>query len=200
MRAARVRYPSLVLFTQSHGMEVAAITVEANEMEAITAMTKTPCSGPLPELEIPMINTMVACLGNQHRELSDLAAQLAFAATRLARDPSDSDANNHAAELWDEIRHDLWSHLQIEDELVFAWGEVHHALRSGLRETLEVDRDEMRRLLAALPNPDAGDKAQTADRETLAAALLTLARALDSHAERYDGEVLPSILRALYRK
>jgi len=27
-----------------------------------TMIRKAPCSGPLPDLEVPMINTMVACL------------------------------------------------------------------------------------------------------------------------------------------
>ena len=47
----------------------------------------TPCDSPLPELEVPMINTMVACLGIEHRKLNDLIMQLACAATRLANDP-----------------------------------------------------------------------------------------------------------------
>ena len=39
---------------------------------------------------------------------------------------------------------------------------------------------------------------QTAeDRSSFAQTLLALARTLDSHVERYDAEVLPSILRAL---
>ena len=47
---------------------------------------KTPCSSPLPELEVPMINTMVACLGVEHRKLNGLNMQLAYGATRLASD------------------------------------------------------------------------------------------------------------------
>ena len=52
----------------------------------------TPCGSPLPELEVPMINTMVSCLGIEHRKLNGLDMQLAFAATRLARDPGASSA------------------------------------------------------------------------------------------------------------
>jgi hypothetical protein len=53
-------------------------------MEAkYTAIRKTPCSGPLPDLEIPMINTMVACLGVEHRKWNGLNMQLAYGATRL---------------------------------------------------------------------------------------------------------------------
>ena len=48
---------------------------------------KTPCSSPLPELEVPMITTMVTCLGSEHRKLDQLNVQLAFAATTLASDP-----------------------------------------------------------------------------------------------------------------
>jgi hypothetical protein len=33
--------------------------------------------------------------------------------------------------VWDEIRQDLWSHLQIEDGLV-SWGEAHHAIPGAL--------------------------------------------------------------------
>jgi len=47
--------------------------MEANDF----SIQKTPCSGPLPELEIPMINTMVACLGVEHRKWNGLNMQLA---------------------------------------------------------------------------------------------------------------------------
>ena len=41
-------------------------------MEATKVTTQmTPCDSPLPELEIPMINTMVTCLGSEHRKLND---------------------------------------------------------------------------------------------------------------------------------
>ena len=36
--------------------------------------------------------------------------------------------------VWDEIRQDLWSHLQIEDRLV-SWGEAHHAIPGALLDT-----------------------------------------------------------------
>jgi hypothetical protein len=38
------------------------------------------------------------------------------------------------------------------------------------------------------------------DRDVFARTLLALAQTLDSHVERYDGEVLPSILRALFHR
>jgi hypothetical protein len=47
--------------------------------------------------------------------------------------------------VWDEIRQDLWSHLQIEDGLVF-WGEAHHAISGTLIDTLNKERQEMRKL------------------------------------------------------
>jgi len=76
--------------------------------------------------------------------------QLAFAATRLASDRGAVAANQRALQVWDEIRHDLWSHLQIEDELVFSWGEAHHAISGTLLDTLKNERQEMRKLMAAL--------------------------------------------------
>src|SRR5262249_38483248 len=72
----------------------------------------TPCGSPLPELEVPMVNTMARCLGSQNRKLDGLIMQLAFAATRLASDPEAVTANLWAVEVWDEIWRDLWSHLQ----------------------------------------------------------------------------------------
>jgi len=81
------------------------------------AIRKSPCNSPLPELEVPMINTMVACLGVEHRKLNGLDMRLALAASRLADDPGAITASQ-ALEVWEEIRQDLWSHLQIEDELV----------------------------------------------------------------------------------
>jgi iron-sulfur cluster repair protein YtfE (RIC family) len=158
----------------------------------------TPCGGPLPELEIPMINTMVTCLGSEHRKLDDHILQLALAATRLANDPGGLAANQRAGEVWDEIRRDLWSHLQIEDGLVFSWGGAHNAISAELFDTLKSEREQMRELLAALPALSSGADPKPQTASTFARTLLALAETLDSHIERYDSEVLPSILRALF--
>jgi iron-sulfur cluster repair protein YtfE (RIC family) len=162
----------------------------------------TPCGSPLPELEVPMINTMVTCLGIEHKKLNGPVMQLACAATRHASDPGAVKASQRALQVWDEIRQDLWSHLQIEDELVFSWGKAHHAISGALLDTLKNERQEMRKLIATLRELSSGvDREQTAgDRSAFAKTLLALARTLDSHIERYDGGVLPSILRALFHR
>ena len=173
-------------------------------MEATQVTTQmTICSGPLPDLEVPMINTMVTCLGSDHRKLNYPIAQLAYTATRLASNPGSDTAAQQVLQVWDEIRHDLWSHLQIEEELVFSWGEAHHAISSTLLDTLKNERQEMRKLITALHgfSPDVDRKPQIAgDLRVFAETLLALAQMLDSHVERYDSEVLPSILRALFHK
>jgi iron-sulfur cluster repair protein YtfE (RIC family) len=173
-------------------------------MEAIQVTTQlTPCGTSLPELEVPMITTMVTCLRSEHRKLDDLNLQLAFAATRLADYPEAVTANQRAFELWDEIRRDLWSHLQIEDGLVLSWGEAHHAISGTLLDGLKIEHEEMRKSLAALPELSSGvdRKPQTAlDRAAFAQTLLAFSRTLDSHVERYEGEVLPSILRAVFHR
>jgi Hemerythrin HHE cation binding domain len=159
----------------------------------------TPCDSPLPDLEGPMINTMVACLGIQHRTLNDLVMQLACAATRLANDPGSVTANERALQLRDEIRHALRSHLQIEDGLV-SWGREHHAISGAILDIVKNERLEMRKSMAALRALSSGvdHEPQTAeDHGGFAQTLLALARTLDSHVERYDADVLPSILRAL---
>ena len=159
----------------------------------------TPCDSPLPELEGPMINTMVACLGIEHRKLNEQIMQLACAATRLANDPGAVTANERALELRDEIQHALRSHLQIEDGLV-SWGNEHHAFSDALLDIVKNERLEMRTSMAALRALSSGvdHEPQTAeDRSGFAQTLLALARTLDSHVERYDADVLPSILRAL---
>ena len=163
----------------------------------------SPCGGPLPDLEVPMINTMVTCLGSQHQKLNFLTIQLALAATRLMAEPDDADAKQRAFELWDEIRRDLWPHLQIEDELVFSWGETRDAIPYTLLDTLKREREDMHKLVTTLPAsfPEADSQAQTpVNGENFGRTLLALAQTLDSHVERYDGEVLPSIVRALFRK
>jgi hypothetical protein len=150
-----------------------------------------------------MITTLVRCLGSEHRKLDELNVQLAFAATTLAGDPEAVAASQRVFEVWNEIRRDLWSHLQIEDGLVFSWGEAHHAFSAILLDTLTIERREMRKLLAALPAlpSGVGPEPQTAaDRGAIARTLLALAQTLDSHVARYDGEVLPSILGALVRQ
>ena len=101
------------------------------EATEVTTQMTFRCS-PLPELEVPMINTMVTCLGSEHRRLNYTTVQLAFAATRLASDPGAVIANQRALRLWEEIPHDLWSHLQIEDSLVHSWGEAHPAIPGAL--------------------------------------------------------------------
>jgi iron-sulfur cluster repair protein YtfE (RIC family) len=150
-----------------------------------------------------MINTMVTCLRSEHRQLDELNMQLAFAATRLAGYPGAVTAEQRAFELWDEIRRDLWSHLQIEDGLVLSWGEVHHAISGSLLDALKIEHQEMRKSLAALPELASGvdRKPQTTvDRAAFARTLLAFARTLDSHVERYESEILPSILRAVFHK
>jgi hypothetical protein len=189
-------------------MDIAVARLEALNMDATQVTTRmTPCGSALPELEVPMINTMVTCLGSEHRKLDEHILQLAFAATRLASDPNAPAAKQRAVEVWDEIRRDLWSHLQIEDG-VFSWGEAHHAISDTLRETIQTERQEMRKLVAALsalssdvdrePRRAGDDASFSQTPPMLAQTLLALARTLDSHVERYEGEVLPSILRALF--
>ncbi|MFZ2062414.1 MAG: hemerythrin domain-containing protein [Candidatus Binatus sp.] len=160
----------------------------------------TPCDSPLPELEVPMINSMVACLLSEHRKLNDLIMQLAGAATGLANDPGAVTANERALQVRDEIQHALRSHLQIEDGLV-SWGKEHHAISGGLLDIVKNERLEMRKSMGALRVLSSGvdHEPQTdGDRSGIAQTLLALARTLDSHVERYDAEVLPSILRALF--
>ena len=167
-----------------------------------TTIRMTPCSSPLPELEVPMINTMVACLGVEHRKLNDLDTQLAFAASRLAGDSGAVTASQQALRVWDEIQQDLWSHLQIEYELVFSWGQAHRAISDAVLETLKNERQELHNLMTTLRElSSCTDRKQTVgDRSTFAQTLLALARTLDSHVERYEGGILPSILRALFHK
>jgi hypothetical protein len=162
---------------------------------------KTPCSSPLPEPEGPMINTMVACLGVQHRKLNDLTMHLAYGATRLASDGGEIEANQKVLRVWDEIRQDLRSHLQIEDGLV-SWGEAHRAISGPLLDTLKNERQQLRKLIATLHDrPVSVDRKLTAeDRRAFAHTLMALAGTLDLHVERFDSEVLPSILRALFPK
>jgi hypothetical protein len=185
------------------GIQIAELlrptTMEATE---VTTQMTFRCS-PLPELEVPMINTMVTCLGSEHRKLNYTTVQLAFAATRLASDPGAVRANQPALRVWEEIRRDLWSHLQIEGSLVHSWGEAHHAISAALLDTLKNERQEMRNLLAALRTLSSGldrEPQAAGDRRSFVQTLLALVRTLDSHVERYDGEVLPSILRALFHK
>jgi hypothetical protein len=157
------------------------------------------CDSPLPELEVPMINTMVACLGIEHQKLNDLIMQLACAATRLAKDPGAVTANERALQVWDEIQHALRSHLQIEDGLV-SWGKEHHAISGAILDIVKNERLEMHKSMAALRALSSGadHELQSAeDRSGFAQTLLALARTLDSHVERYDADILPSILRAL---
>jgi hypothetical protein len=93
------------------GIRIAQVA-EARNIEAKDfRIRKTPCSSPLPDIKVPMVNTMVACLRVEHRKLNDLNTQLAYGATRLASDPGAIEANQKVLGLWNDIRQDLWSHL-----------------------------------------------------------------------------------------
>jgi len=84
------------------------------EATQVTAYEAPPRSGAMPELQIPMISTLVGCLASEHRRLDEHVLQLALAANRLATHPDEPGAKARALEAWDEIRRELWSHLQIE--------------------------------------------------------------------------------------
>ena len=173
-------------------------------MDAIEVSTKmSPCNNPLPELQIPMINTLVRCLQSEHEKMAEHILELALAANRLAGEPSEVTAQGRALQAWDEIRRELWSHLQIEDELVFAWGDTHRAISPALLDTLRVERQKMHTLLTTLPElPSAAGRALQNSEccNRLAVTLTALAQNLDSHVERYDTEVLPAILRAAFQR
>jgi Hemerythrin HHE cation binding domain len=147
-----------------------------------------------------MIRSILFCLTNEHTKLDEQILQLALAATRLAADPNDDEANRQTVDMWEGIQGYLWSHLQIEDELVMVWGDAHHAIPGALGKTLENERQEIRKLLAgpASYTDDRGTPRNSADREGFARTLLGVSRTLSAHVERYEGEVLPAIQRALF--
>jgi len=157
----------------------------------------TPCSEPLPDLEVPMINAIVTCLGSEHTKLSGLVTRLALIATRPVHGSDAAALNRDALEIWEEIRPGLWSHLQIEDELVYSWGQRHHAFSGSLLAALRDEREKMRKLLAELPAFSGGVDHETPNPIDHRATLLALTAILDSHVERYESEVLPAIRRAL---
>ncbi len=171
--------------------------MEAKEL----TIRQTPCGSSLPDAEVPMINTLVACLGVQHRKLNDLDMHLVYGATRLVSESGSIEGNQKVLQTWDEIRQELWGHLQIEDGLV-SWGVGHHALSSTLIDTLKGERQEMRRLMAVLraSSPNKREARAVGDQSSFAETLLALALMLDTHVERYEREVLPSIRRALFPK
>jgi hemerythrin-like domain-containing protein len=159
-----------------------------------------PCSEPLPDLEVPMINAIVACLGGEHKQLSGLITRLALIATRPAAGQDATTANREALEIWEEMRCGLRSHLQIEDELVHSWGEGHHAFSGSLLASLRGERQKMRKLLADLEALSSGVDQEPKIVTDHRATLLALTAILDSHVERYDGEVLPAIRRTLFHR
>jgi hypothetical protein len=170
-------------------------------VEARQLMTqRTPCSEPLPDLEVPMINAILTCLGSEHKKFSNLITRLALIATRPVNGEDVATANHDALEIWEEIRRNLWSHLQIEDELVHSWGEGHHAFSSSVLASLGDEREKMRKVLADVPALSSGVAEESQFLTDHRATLLALTAILDSHVERYDGEVLPAIRRALFHR
>jgi hypothetical protein len=134
-----------------------------------------------------MIDSLVSCLAHEHLNLDEQILQLTLVATRLAADPNPNQAGPQTTEVWEGIRRYLRSHLQIEDEVVLAWGEAHYAIAGTLGATLERERQELRRLLAVLGSY-AGPRAtprDSRDRGGFAKSLLALSRTLATHVERY---------------
>ena len=69
-------------------------------MEAAQLMTqKTPCSEPLPDLEVPMINAIVTCLSSEHKKLSSLINRLALIASRPVDGQTATTVNLDALEI-----------------------------------------------------------------------------------------------------
>ena len=169
------------------------------EAERFTAQM-TPCSGPLPDLEVPMINAIVACLSSEHKKLNSLVTRLALIATRPVDSANAAAANRDTLQIWEEVRRTLWSHLQIEDELVYSWGAGHHAVSGSLLTALKDEREKLRKLLTDLPVVSSGAEEEPQILTDHRATLLALTAILDSHVERYDDEVLPAIRRALFRR
>ena len=161
------------------------------------AAQMTLCSEPLPDLEVPMINALVACLGSEHRKLNGLVTRLALIATRHVDSRDVAAANRDAFEIWEEIWHTLRSHLQIEDELVYSWGERHHAFSGSLLAALNEEREKMRKLLGDLPALSSGADQESQILIEHRATLLALTAILDSHVERYDGEAAQVLQAAL---
>ncbi|HLX36449.1 MAG TPA: hemerythrin domain-containing protein [Candidatus Binataceae bacterium] len=156
----------------------------------------SPCGGRLPDLEVPMINTIVSCLSCEHRKLDERIIQLAYVSSRAAAKPDSKEERTRMTEMWSEIEHDLWPHLQIEDELILSWGQAHHAIGADLIARLSAERKELRELLASLPSVDV--EQTTESRQDFARTLVAIVQKLDSHIERYDNEIQPAILRALF--
>lgn len=100
-----------------------------------------PCDGPLPELEAPMINTMVACLGGEHRKLNEQIMELACAATRLANDPGAVTANERAVQLRDEIQRALRSHCKSKTGWSLGAGASRIFVRAGRYREERTSRD-----------------------------------------------------------
>jgi iron-sulfur cluster repair protein YtfE (RIC family) len=147
-----------------------------------------------------MISTIVSCLESEHRKLGGLILQLSQAATRLASNPSEVRAKARAIDAWDAIRQELWAHLQIEDALVFSWATANRAISPLVLESLKIERQETRRLLAALshlPSSEDGGPQAIADGAGFARTLIALAQNLDSHVTGYDAAVLPAILSSV---
>jgi hypothetical protein len=150
-----------------------------------------------------MINTIVRSLESEHRKLDELTLQLSVAATRLASNPTEVSAKARAIDAWDAIRQELWPHLQMEDSLVFSWGNAHRAISPVVLESLRGERQDIRKLLAALPDLPSGQDAGAqaiADGAGFARTLIALAQNLDSHVAGYDAAVLPAILPSVVQQ
>jgi iron-sulfur cluster repair protein YtfE (RIC family) len=146
-----------------------------------------------------MISTIVRSLESEHRKLDELTSQLSVAATRLASNPTEVSAKVRAIEAWEAIRQGLWSHLQIEDSLIFSWANENRAISPMVLKSLRVERQEIRRLLAALPDLPSGKDGgcqMIADATGFARILIALAQNLDSHVAGYGAAVLPAILQS----
>jgi len=144
-----------------------------------------------PDSEVPLLNAIVSCLTREHQRFEEPLMRLANAATRLHSDPSNSKLYKDAVAAWSALSANLWTHLQLESDVVLSWGAARNDVPTELVEALRSEATRIRDLVKAFDS--AGDRLEAAK------ALSGLAHLLDEHIERQDHQLFPAIQRSLFK-
>ncbi len=135
-------------------------------------------------------------LGRQDSALRDQLLDAAVAGATLARDPSDRELRQEAAQTWTALASGVAHHLASEDDLVLPWAASQHTVPAQVM-TRARERHRKLRSLAKTVAAVSFERARNPEVKRAARALLQLAVHLDDLIDGEERELFPLLQRSL---
>jgi len=173
------------------------MSVFAPNESLATKMKKTPCDSIFSEesnFEARMINAIVNCLALEHRRFNDALMALGAVSASLAADPLNSEIYERTTQAWARLKSDLWSHLALENGLVFWWSG--YQVKSGRDFVGDLSR-EQREIREVVRRIEFGTRKESEGAASQARAFVAIADLLDKHIEHYEADVFLAIRGAV---